>query len=483
MTAVSVENITKRYGKTVALDGVGFEVEKGELFGIIGPDGAGKTTLFRIIATLILADSGTASVDGFDVVRDYKEASQTHRLYARTLLALSGPHRRGESLVLRRGIRDDHPGELPPRGGHLQTSRTVPQATGGKTLRRHETETRALLRPHPQARHPLPRRTDHGRGPRIAQGVLGDAGETPAGGYHHRGLHPLHGRGQPVRPHRPHQRGTFPPDRYAAEHPAGFLRSPLGGTLGEDAPAARRCTGFPRSGQLLCLRRDAPLHRMRGVRRGTGCAATWRDWDTPPSACSRPKPPSKTATCCSQNNKRDGKGDGHTCRRSDQTVRQLHGSGPHIIRCGPRGGLRIPRCQRRGQDHRNAHALRPEPSHFGNGHGGGIRHHAAARKDKTEHRLHEPEILPVRRPEGVGEHPALRRHIRHEGCRNSPENRRTARKAGLHARAEHHGTVAPAGMETEASPSRSPSSTTRPSSSSTSPRAAWTPTPGGSSGR
>lgn len=73
MTAVSVENITKRYGKTVALDGVSFEVEKGELFGIIGPDGAGKTTLFRIIATLILADNGTASVDGFDVVRDYKE--------------------------------------------------------------------------------------------------------------------------------------------------------------------------------------------------------------------------------------------------------------------------------------------------------------------------------------------------------------------------------------------------------------------------
>ncbi len=73
MPAVSVAHIVKRYGKTVALDGVSFEVEKGELFGIIGPDGAGKTTLFRIIATLILADSGTATVDGFDVVRDYKE--------------------------------------------------------------------------------------------------------------------------------------------------------------------------------------------------------------------------------------------------------------------------------------------------------------------------------------------------------------------------------------------------------------------------
>ena len=133
MTAVSVENITKRYGKTVALDGVSFEVEKGELFGIIGPDGAGKTTLFRIIATLILADSGTASVDGFDVVRDYKELRKRIG-YMPGRFSL---------------YQDDHPGELPPRGGHLQASRTVPQATGGQTLRRHETEARALLRPHP----------------------------------------------------------------------------------------------------------------------------------------------------------------------------------------------------------------------------------------------------------------------------------------------------------------------------------------------
>lgn len=73
MAAVTVENITKRYGDTVALNGVSFEVGEGELFGIIGPDGAGKTSLFRIIATLILADSGTANVLGFDVVKDYKE--------------------------------------------------------------------------------------------------------------------------------------------------------------------------------------------------------------------------------------------------------------------------------------------------------------------------------------------------------------------------------------------------------------------------
>lgn len=56
----------------LALDDISFEVRQGELFGIIGPDGAGKTSLFRILTTLLLADSGTATVDDFDVVKDYK---------------------------------------------------------------------------------------------------------------------------------------------------------------------------------------------------------------------------------------------------------------------------------------------------------------------------------------------------------------------------------------------------------------------------
>ena len=77
MSAVTVNNITKSYGtKKVpvkALHGISFEVDKGELFGIIGPDGAGKTSLFRILTTLLLADGGNAIVDGFDVVKDYKE--------------------------------------------------------------------------------------------------------------------------------------------------------------------------------------------------------------------------------------------------------------------------------------------------------------------------------------------------------------------------------------------------------------------------
>jgi ABC-type multidrug transport system ATPase subunit len=71
--SVSCQNINKNYGKTNALAGISFEVEKGEIFGIIGPDGAGKTTLFRILTTLILADSGSATVDCYDVVNDYKQ--------------------------------------------------------------------------------------------------------------------------------------------------------------------------------------------------------------------------------------------------------------------------------------------------------------------------------------------------------------------------------------------------------------------------
>jgi ABC-type multidrug transport system ATPase subunit len=61
------------YGKVQALKNISFNVLPGELFGLIGPDGAGKTSLFRILTTLLLADSGTATVDGFDVARDYRE--------------------------------------------------------------------------------------------------------------------------------------------------------------------------------------------------------------------------------------------------------------------------------------------------------------------------------------------------------------------------------------------------------------------------
>ncbi len=77
MNAITIEGISKKYGSTQALNPINLEVEEGALFGLIGPDGAGKTTLFRILTTLLLADSGNATVAGMDVVKDYKKIRQS----------------------------------------------------------------------------------------------------------------------------------------------------------------------------------------------------------------------------------------------------------------------------------------------------------------------------------------------------------------------------------------------------------------------
>lgn len=73
MNNVVIQHISKSYGTIPALQDITLDIQPGELFGLIGPDGAGKTSLFRILTTLLLADSGTASVCGLDVVHGYKE--------------------------------------------------------------------------------------------------------------------------------------------------------------------------------------------------------------------------------------------------------------------------------------------------------------------------------------------------------------------------------------------------------------------------
>ncbi len=73
MNAIEVNNVSKCYGKVKALDDVSFTVGKGEVFGLIGPDGAGKTSMYRILCTLLLPDGGTATVDGYDVVTQLKD--------------------------------------------------------------------------------------------------------------------------------------------------------------------------------------------------------------------------------------------------------------------------------------------------------------------------------------------------------------------------------------------------------------------------
>lgn len=70
---IHIENINKSFGETKALKDVNLQIEAGALFGLIGPDGSGKTTLFRILATLLLPDSGRASIAGWDVERQFRK--------------------------------------------------------------------------------------------------------------------------------------------------------------------------------------------------------------------------------------------------------------------------------------------------------------------------------------------------------------------------------------------------------------------------
>lgn len=75
--SISIQHISKSFKDVQALKDVSFEVKEGELFGLIGPDGAGKTTLFRVLTTLMLADEGNATVANYDVVENYKDIRES----------------------------------------------------------------------------------------------------------------------------------------------------------------------------------------------------------------------------------------------------------------------------------------------------------------------------------------------------------------------------------------------------------------------
>lgn len=131
MAIVSVENLKMSYGKgrVQALKGVSFDVGEGEIFGLIGPDGAGKTSLFRVLTTLLLADSGTAVVDGMDVVKDYKKIRQ-HIGYMPGRFSLYRSDGRGKFVVLCYCIQHHNRRKLPLGRGYIPSDRTVQETQG-----------------------------------------------------------------------------------------------------------------------------------------------------------------------------------------------------------------------------------------------------------------------------------------------------------------------------------------------------------------
>ena len=94
MAAVTLKNISKTYdnGKVKAVNDVSFEVEQGELFGLIGPDGAGKTSIFRILTTVLLADKGSGHGRGTGCGKRLPGHSKQSGLYARQVFPLPGSH-------------------------------------------------------------------------------------------------------------------------------------------------------------------------------------------------------------------------------------------------------------------------------------------------------------------------------------------------------------------------------------------------------
>lgn len=109
---VVVKEVGKNYGTVEALKEVSFVVERGEIFGLIGPDGAGKSSLFRILTTLLLADKGTAMVAGLDVVTDYKQIRTKVGYMPGRFFTLPGSFGRRESGVFCYRVPYDSSGEL-----------------------------------------------------------------------------------------------------------------------------------------------------------------------------------------------------------------------------------------------------------------------------------------------------------------------------------------------------------------------------------
>ena len=171
--AIQIRGLTKRYGAIEAVRGIDFDVQAGEIFGLIGPDGAGKTSTFQILAGVMEATSGSAELFG----RPAREA-RAHIGYLTQAFSLYPDLTvRGEPPLRRRPAPRAAPRDRAARRALPRDVRHGPlhRSAGRPAERRHEAEARAGLRARARAAGPAARRADHRRRSGVAPRVLGRA--------------------------------------------------------------------------------------------------------------------------------------------------------------------------------------------------------------------------------------------------------------------------------------------------------------------
>ena len=139
---IRTRDLTRRFDTLTAVDHLNLEIPRGEIFGLVGPDGAGKTTTLRMLCGLLDPTEGEAWVAGHDVVHDTAGRQGLHRLHGPALRSLRRSDRRREHGVLRRPVRHPRRRAPPPPAGAAahDPHGALPQTPGRQALRRHEAE-------------------------------------------------------------------------------------------------------------------------------------------------------------------------------------------------------------------------------------------------------------------------------------------------------------------------------------------------------